>query len=143
MQLSDSNCPVPAHLAYRTARALGPSSRKLKEPITSIILEGEMVCYNESTEQIDEFGYVHECSVNERQSGAPGPLQAKPKFDNCSRNPNVKWDNDLLESSQTTTTTSSGGTGSQGMEEPSVTERHVKVVWFDVLMLNGRSLIFG
>jgi len=56
--LSSMSPPSP-HLLRRSAEASQPPRR---EAIRSIILEAEMVPYNEAEEKIDEFGTLPDCT---------------------------------------------------------------------------------
>lgn len=104
-----------------------------------------MVCYNESLEEIDEFTYVNECSVAARASGSTS-LPSGHAGGTASHVCGQKGEQDLLESSQTTQSTAGqrgDDSGYSQSAEPPVDERHLAVVWFDILMLNGRNLMLG
>ena len=52
--------PPPSLLLRRIEEA---GLTATKQSVTSIVLEGEMVAYNEVNDMIDEFAYIPECAV--------------------------------------------------------------------------------
>lgn len=114
--------------------------RKRTDSVRTAILEAEMVAYNEHTEKIDEFAYVAECAhgpsaVANAFKGVHG--HDGPSFVwKTSNSHEVQTDDALLESSQT----SSAG---QLLEQDAgaATKRHLAIVFFDCLYLNGKNLM--
>lgn len=90
-----------------------------------------MVAYNHLNELIDEFGYIPECAHGVRavRSAEESKYADSACFD-VLRLAHMPDSPQLLESSQTTSLSS---------QTP---ERHLAIVFFDILLLNGRSLVF-
>ena len=102
-----------------------------EKAISNIVLEAEMVAYNEANDLIDEFAYIPECAG----FASAGPVAAKMKYvyvvNDAQPLSESRNSPDLLDSSQTTSRSST--------QTP---ERHLAIVLFDLLILNGKSLVF-
>lgn len=118
--------PSPHHLA-RLQEAATSSLSTRDALVESIILEAEMVAYNEDTEDIDEFANLHLCAgLSGDEARYVNLIVFSAYVDKRLRAP-------ILDSSQT----DSDGSGDRQLF------RHLAVVFFDVLWLNGRNLVLG
>ena len=115
------------HLAERYRTALTSASRG--PPSQRVILEAEMVAYNEAEGSIDEFAYLSECDRS-GPSAHSQPGHSKKR----ARSPQEA----LLDSSQMSSSDSRGR--SRGRDAPM---RHLAVVFFDCLLVDDNSLILG
>lgn len=119
--------PSTKHLAerYRVPHANHPRG----SPPQRVILEAEMVAYNEAEGSIDEFAYLSECEQRcpsaHSQPGKSKKRGASPQ-------------DALLDSSQMSSSDSQRR--SKGKDAP---VRHLAVVFFDCLLVDERSLILG
>lgn len=136
--------PAPAHSnpLLRDRSVITPPAQ---QTCSSIILEAEMVAFNETRDCIDEFWRISQMKERDDKSGArwvwpycglEAQLVLMPSPSS------VMIAESQLESdvSQMTNSTISPGVSPR---KQAVKELHFQLVFFDVLLLDGRSLVQG
>ncbi|KAK4698270.1 hypothetical protein P7C70_g8011, partial [Phenoliferia sp. Uapishka_3] len=101
------------------------SSPTVPTPHTRLILEGEMVSYNETDKRIDEFWTL----ASVKHGGIPTDYLAADVPTNSQ------------DSTSTGHTNSPGGRGARRNLLDDAPSMHLMVVWFDVLLLDETSLV--
>lgn len=111
-------------------------------PVTSIIVEAEMVAFNETHSCIDEFWRIGQMKARDDKSGARSVLPQSSESATETKDisiiiPESHIDSDV---SQTTSGSTTPDMWRRGQGEKVL---HFQLVFFDVLYLNGQSLLHG